>query len=99
MNKAASGWVDELATPRALQKAMARQAGTDAPACGPDPLLDPAVQALGSTVPDSGTAGRLAMGGGAGGAVALDPASALLTGLGTWAGTKAALQQAGGEHP
>jgi hypothetical protein len=59
INKAASARVDELATPRALQKALAQQAKTDVTRMAPDSLLDPAVSALSKgIVPDSGTAGR-----------------------------------------
>lgn len=60
VNKAASARADELATPRALQKALARQARTDVTRMPRDPLIDPAVSTLTSTVPDSGTAGRQA---------------------------------------
>ena len=60
VNKAASSRGDELATPRALQKALARQARTDVTRMPPDKLLDPAVETLSSKVADSGTAGRAA---------------------------------------
>jgi hypothetical protein len=94
VNKAASTRGDELVTPRALQKALARQAGTDVTRMRADPLLDPAVKALGSTVPDSGTAGRMLQGGAVGAAFA-DPVSTLLGAAGTWAGTKAAYSKPG----
>lgn len=60
INKAASTRADELATPRALQKAIARQRNTDVTRMPPDRLLDPAVDVLTAKVPDSGTAGRAA---------------------------------------
>lgn len=59
INKAASARADQQVTPRALQKALARQAGKDVTRMPPDALVDPAVKVLSSTVPDSGTAGRL----------------------------------------
>lgn len=59
VNKAASQRPDERVMPRALQKAMAKQAGVDVSRMNPDDLVDPAVRVLGSKVPDSGTAGRL----------------------------------------
>lgn len=59
VNKAASSRADQAVTPRALQKALARQAGTDVTRMKADPLVDNAVDVFGSTVPDSGTAGRL----------------------------------------
>lgn len=59
INKAASSRADQQVTPRALQKALARQAGTDVTRMKSDPLVDNAVDVLGNTVPDSGTAGRL----------------------------------------
>ena len=64
INKAASSRADELVTPRSLQKAIARQQKTDVSRMRPDSLIDPAVSVLPQTVPDSGTAGRLLMGGG-----------------------------------
>ncbi len=64
-NKAASARADERITPRALQKAMARQQGKDVTMANIDPLVDNAVAVLPSTIPDSGTAGRAMLGGGA----------------------------------
>ena len=58
VNKAASSRADRLATPRALEKAIARQRGTDVTRMAADPLLGPAVRTLGQTIPDSGTASR-----------------------------------------
>lgn len=84
INKAASTRADQLATPRALQKASARQRGTDVTRTH-DPLLDPAVNVLSETVPDSGTAGRVAMQSPlhmAGGMAAALPAWALTSPLG-----------------
>ena len=60
VNKAASTRADEIPTPRALQKALARQRNTDVTRMPNDPLLDPAVDVLTAKVPDSGTAGRQA---------------------------------------
>lgn len=59
INKAASSRADEAIRPRALQKAMARQAGTDVTRMKADPLVDSAVKVLPDNVPDSGTAGRV----------------------------------------
>lgn len=59
LNKAASARADQQITPRALQKALARQAGTDVTRMRSDPLVDSAVDVFGNIVPDSGTAGRL----------------------------------------
>jgi hypothetical protein len=64
LNKAASARADEKITPRALQKAIARQKRTDVTRMAPDDLIDPAVAVLPQSVPDSGTAGRLLLGGG-----------------------------------
>jgi len=58
-NYAAATRADELITPRALQKAMARAARTDTTRLPPDDLVDSAIKVLTGTVPDSGTAGRL----------------------------------------
>jgi hypothetical protein len=60
INRAASTRADEIATPRALEKAFARQAGKDVTRMPADPLIDPAIAALQKNVNDSGTAGRLA---------------------------------------
>ena len=64
VNKAASARADERIMPRALQKALARQQRTDVTRMKPDALIDNAVAVLPSTVPDSGTAGRIMLGGG-----------------------------------
>lgn len=56
-NKAASSRADEKVLPRALQKASARQARVDSSRYIDD-LIDPALDVLPNTVPDSGTAGR-----------------------------------------
>lgn len=65
VNKAASQRADERITPRALQRAMASQARTDISRMPADALVDNAVKVLPSTIPDSGTAGRAMLGGGA----------------------------------
>jgi hypothetical protein len=89
VNKAASARADEVITPRALQKAMARQQRTDVTRMAYDPLVDSAVKVLPSTVPDSGTAGRLMLGaGGLTGAAALDQMP-LYLGAGALAGVGA----------
>lgn len=59
INKAASSRADQAIRPRALQKALARQAGTDVTRMRADPLVDNAVRVLPDNVPDSGTAGRM----------------------------------------
>jgi hypothetical protein len=59
VNDAASRRIDEAVMPRALQKAMAKQARTDTTRMS-DPLIDPALKVIERTVPDSGTAGRQA---------------------------------------
>jgi len=64
INKAASQRTDEKLMPRAFQKALARQQRTDITRVKPDSLVDNAVSVLPSNVPDSGTAGRLMLGGG-----------------------------------
>ncbi len=64
VNKAASQRADEHITPRALQKAMARQAHTDVSRMPFDSLVDNAAKVLPSTIPDSGTAGRAMLAGG-----------------------------------
>jgi hypothetical protein len=64
VNKAASARADERIMPRALQKAMAQQARTDVTRMKPDALIDNAVAVLPNNVPDSGTAGRVLLGGG-----------------------------------
>lgn len=89
IHKAASQRAAEVMTPRALQKAMARQAGRDVSRMPADPLLDPAVKALGATVPDSGTAGRLMLGNLASSVAMPVPA------LAAWVGAKAALSKPG----
>jgi len=61
VNKAASTRADRLATPRALEKAMAKQAGTDVTRTADDPLISRAVELTTPTVADSQTAGRAAM--------------------------------------
>lgn len=97
VNKAASSRADEKITPRALQKAIARQKRTDVTRMMDDPLIDPAVAVLPQNIPDSGTAGRLAMmGGSLGGASAFGVAPSLLGGgvaayLGALRGPQAAL--------
>jgi hypothetical protein len=63
VNKAASARADERIMPRALQKALARQKHTDVTRMRPDALIDNAVAVLPNTVPDSGTAGRVLLGG------------------------------------
>ncbi len=65
VNKAASARADERITPRALQRAMASQARTDISRMPADALVDSGVKVLPSTIPDSGTAGRAMLGGGA----------------------------------
>jgi hypothetical protein len=65
INKAASQRPDERITPRALQKAVARQQRTDVTRMAPDALIDNAVATLPNTVPDTGTAGRALLGGSA----------------------------------
>jgi hypothetical protein len=45
----------------ALRKAMAKQQGKDVTRAVDDALVDPATKVLTGTVPDSGTAGRLAL--------------------------------------
>lgn len=65
LNKAASARADERIMPRALQKAMARQQRKDPTMADIGPLVDAGVKVLPSTVPDSGTAGRMMLGGGA----------------------------------
>ncbi len=65
INKAASRRADERITPRALQRAMASQARQDVSRMPVDNLVDNAVAVLPSTIPDSGTAGRAMLGGGA----------------------------------
>ena len=65
LNKAASQRADERIMPRALQKAMARQQRKDVTMADIDPLVDAGVKVLPNTVPDSGTAGRAMLGGGA----------------------------------
>jgi hypothetical protein len=59
VNKAASARGDERVMPRALQKAMARQAGMDTSRMAPNDLVDSALKVLPNNLPDSGTAGRL----------------------------------------
>lgn len=59
INKAASTRADKVATPRALQKAMARANRTDVTRMAHDPLIDNATDVLTATVPDSGSAGRI----------------------------------------
>ena len=58
INKAASTRADRLATPRALEKAIARQRNTDVTRLPDDQLLDPAVRAMTARIPDSGSPGR-----------------------------------------
>ena len=59
INKAASSRADEVIMPRALEKALARQAGKDATRMPANPMIDSAKAILPNNVPDSGTAGRL----------------------------------------
>lgn len=73
VNQAASARADEVITPRALQKAMARQQHTDTTRLPPDALVDSGVAVLPSNVPDSGTAGRIAFGAMGSGAFGLLP--------------------------
>jgi hypothetical protein len=63
VNKAASasGGAEEKVFPMALRKAMAKQQGKDVTRAVDDALVDPATKVLTGTVPDSGTAGRLAL--------------------------------------
>lgn len=63
VNKAASesGGAEEKVFPMALRKALARQQGKDVTRAADDALVDPASKVLTGTVPDSGTAGRLAV--------------------------------------
>jgi hypothetical protein len=63
INKAASQRMDEKLMPRSYQKALAQQLRTDVTRMRPDALVDNAVEVLPSTVPDSGTAGRMLLGG------------------------------------
>jgi hypothetical protein len=74
INKAASTRADEKITPRSLQKAMARQAGVDVSRMPPDGLVDSAVKVLPSNIPDSGSAGRVLLGGGVAGLAGSLPA-------------------------
>jgi len=60
VTSAASARADELVTPRALQKAMARHARTETARLPADKLVDPALKVIERTIPDSGTAGRQA---------------------------------------
>jgi hypothetical protein len=60
VNKAASTRIDEAVMPRALQKAMARQARTDTSRLPADSLIDPALRVIEKVTSDSGTAGRTA---------------------------------------
>jgi hypothetical protein len=64
INKAASSNANGAVMPRPLQRAMARHQRTDVTRMKPDDLVDNAVAVLPSSVPDSGTAGRLILGGG-----------------------------------
>jgi hypothetical protein len=60
IESAASQRADEVVMPRALQKALAKQANVE-PVRLKDELVRDAVKTLSSTAPDSGTAGRLAI--------------------------------------
>lgn len=59
VNKASSARADEQIFPRALEKAMARQANRDVSRMPSDPLVDSAKAVLPNNLPDSGTATRL----------------------------------------
>lgn len=61
INRAASQRADELITPRALQRALARQQNTE-PSRLQDPLIDPALRVLPQTIRDSGTPSGVAFG-------------------------------------
>jgi len=90
VNKAASARTDEKVTPRALQKAIARQQRTDTSRMRPDELIDPAVAVLPQSVPDSGTAGRLLLGGLGSGAIGMLPQYLAAAALGTAAASRPA---------
>lgn len=91
INKAASSRADERVMPRALQKAMARQQRTDVTRMRPDELVDSGVAVLPSSVPDSGTAGRVMLG--AGGLVGSSALGMLPAYLGAGAGAYAGAQR------
>lgn len=74
INKAASARADEKITPRSLQKAMASQARLPTSRMPDDMLVDNAVKVLPSNIPDSGTAGRVLLGGGVAGLAGSLPA-------------------------
>jgi hypothetical protein len=85
LNKAPSQRADERIPPRALQRAMAQQRRTDVTRLPHDPMIDDALKVLPSTIPDSGTAGRLLLGGVGTGVVGYGPefvAAALTAGTG-----------------